>query len=381
MKTPKYCSVCNGGYKLTYTAKKLKKSVKKQKTFLFSDYPTKKALYDDIERHTVTFKAEVHQMLNKPVGIVVGLPTKITNLQDAVTLRIAREGDSGIPGYFRRISTRWGAATPDQWRDVYYNAIKILSSETSKATKRPISPATLNRYKSAFSLIFKFAVKEQVIEDLQIEYDLDHEEGRDRILTPEEWIRLQDTMKGHWLEMAIKFAYYNPVRAADQFGFKSIADSSKDNKGLRLKHWNKEKNRIEFKASKTYNRKKNRKVQTTYLMQINEEMRRYFESLPQDPEQHLFPQIKDGEIKPMRMQEGDYGYRLAFELLLQKAGIEDFNWHDLKHCAITYIVRNLPPTTNVFIYLKELGIQFSEKMVMKYFHADADSAPRLEGFK
>jgi hypothetical protein len=380
IKTPKYCKTIDGGYQFAYNAKSKGKSVKREKKFLFTGYTTKKALYDDIERYTVQIKSEVAQLLNKP-KIDGKIPNKITNLSDAIKLRIAREGDSGISGYFRRIATRWGVSTPDQWRDTYYEAINRLSVEYSFKTKDIISPATLNRYKSAFALIFKFAIKEQVISDLQIEYDLDHEEGRDRILSPEEWTRLQEVMEGHWLEMSIKFAYYNPVRAADQFGFKSKVDPDDNNEGLRIKHWNREKNRIEFRAHKTFNRKKNRKVQTTYLMQINDEMKAYFESLPQDPEQHLFPQIKDGEIKPMRMQEGDYGYRLAFELLLKKAGIENFNWHDLKHCAITYIVRNLPPTVNVFMYLRELGIQFSEKMVMKYFHADVDEAPRLEGFR
>jgi len=53
--------------------------------------------------------------------------------------------------------------------------------------------------------------------------------------------------------------------------------------------------------------------------------------------------------------------------MLREARINDFHWHDLKHCAITYMV----DAGYTILDLKNLGIQFSEEMVERYYNFSA----------
>lgn len=385
LKKAKYCSEIppnnehpSGGYKIAITDHKNNKHYKKEKVLWCDSYQSKKELEDDIQRWVVKIKEDLKAVINK-ADFEANLPSRITTLADAIDLKLAREGDSGIPEYFKIIRRKYGEYKPSEWRDMYYTVINELKSSDSNYGK-PRSPATINRYMSAFSLLFKFAQKEG-IPDLQIEYDFDVEEGRDRVLSPEEKERLFKAMEGSWLEHAIYFAYYNPIRAGDQFGYQS-EDPKKKNGGIRVMNWFQKDNYITVKAHKTYARKKNRKQQLTYFMQIDEKIREYFKSLPQNPEQHLFPRkMEDGTYRQLKCYDGYREYRDEFQRLLKKAEIEDFHWHDLKHCAITNIVKKLPVDVNIFVYLKKLGVQYSEKMVLKYTNYDINSAPRLPGFE
>ena len=58
----------------------------------------------------------------------------------------------------------------------------------------------------------------------------------------------------------------------------------------------------------------------------------------------------------------------AWYLALQRAGIEDFRWHDLRHCWASWHVQNGTP----LFALQELGGWQSPAMVRRYAHLAAD---------
>ena len=53
--------------------------------------------------------------------------------------------------------------------------------------------------------------------------------------------------------------------------------------------------------------------------------------------------------------------------MLEEARIDDFHWHDLKHCAITWMLDNGYTERD----LRNLGIQYSPAMINRYYHTDA----------
>jgi integrase len=60
-------------------------------------------------------------------------------------------------------------------------------------------------------------------------------------------------------------------------------------------------------------------------------------------------------------------FKKHWHLILAAANVEDFRWHDLKHCAITWMLDNGFSERD----LKNLGIQYSPAMIDRYYHADA----------
>jgi integrase len=65
----------------------------------------------------------------------------------------------------------------------------------------------------------------------------------------------------------------------------------------------------------------------------------------------------------------------AWYAALERAGIEDFRWHDLRHCWASWHVQNGTP----LFALQELGGWQSPEMVRRYAHLAADHlAPYAE---
>ena len=65
----------------------------------------------------------------------------------------------------------------------------------------------------------------------------------------------------------------------------------------------------------------------------------------------------------------------AWYAAMERAGIEDFRWHDLRHCWATWHVQNGTP----LFALQELGGWESPEMVRRYAHLAADHlAPYAE---
>ena len=147
-----------------------------------------------------------------------------------------------------------------------------------------------------------------------------------------------------YLLWPVKFSLRNPIRKGDLI---SLTRENLD----RFRPW------IHFYASKT----RNRKNRETVLPFLDDDLLVWFDSLPADCP-YLFPRT-DGTGEWHQL--GDF--KKHWHTMLTEAGIDDFRWHDLKHCAITWMLDNGYTERD----LRNLGIQYSPAMINRYYHTDA----------
>jgi len=221
-----------------------------------------------------------------------------------------------------------------------------LSTEKSEKTKKILSPTTINRYKAHTKMAFNFVKNRGLIENNPLQYvEFDFEESRDRILTDDEKERLIEIMlkKKSYLYWAFYFSIRNPIRKGDLFN-------------LTFENLDYNKPKITFYPSKTYERV----TKLCYLFNIDDNLLGYFKSLPADCK-WLFPRLyENGKFKKMN------DFRKHFINLLSKVNIENFHWHDLKHCAITSMIRMGMTTRQI----KDLGINFNDRIIDIYYHPE-----------
>lgn len=359
-----------GGWWCKYTIRKGDNFFKSEKKIWVEDYSTPKAA--ELAANAVMLEcynnalAKAEGYFKEQQEAQKKASRDVWTLEAVALDRIEKYGDASMGSYFREIIRLCGQTLPEDFEKAYWGTIKYLK-ETPQAPKttnkdkvtvknKMRSEVTINRYKSVFRMIFKHAVivKACTPDMVLIKYDLEPEEGRDRVWTLEEKKRLFEALKGSWLEMAVYFSQFNPIRASDLFKLKKI-------------DWKPELNRVQFQANKT-KRTKNR---DTILKQIDQRLRDYFASLPESCE-WLFPRITESGFCYKIKKHSD-----EWERVCKRAGIEDFHFHDLKHCAITYLLDHGYSRQD----LKQCGIQYSDKMIDKYYHFDADKAPVLPGFE
>ncbi len=225
---------------------------------------------------------------------------------------------------------------------------KLLREERGKRTGRLLAPGTRNRILAYGKVALNFCIKRGLIERNPLAcFGRLPEHGRDRVLTEEETGKLLEVLEKQksYLFWPLYFSLKNPIRRGD------LESLTRDNLDF-FKPW------IHFYPSKT----QNRKHRETCLPFIDERLLDYFRSLP--PECNLlFPRIdKDGEVHPL----GEF--KRHWHTILEEAGIQDFHWHDLKHCAITWILDNGYSDRD----LKNLGIQYTPSMIDRYYKLDAE---------
>jgi integrase len=351
-----------------HVLKRVNKVGKLEKSLWYEDFPSKRECADAAKELEIEFKKTLQARL-KPEGSLIE-----TDFKSVALRRIELEGDTNMRGYFDRLIEKVGNKRPCEWRSSYQNTMLYLERTLNERTKKPRSEATLNRYRSVFRMVFNFAVNEGIVVKSPIEIKLDPEEGRDRVWTVQERDKIFEALhtRNSWLRMAVYFSAFNPIRAGDLFGCEKDSNNA-FNPGLRRGDFKPLKNWVEFYAHKT---KKN-KLRPTHLKQIDAEIREYFDSLPGDCP-FLFPRIyKDGSWKQVIARRGYREYDAEWEAVLTLAEVESFHWHDLKHCAITYLLDN----GYTELALKNCGIQYSSEMIKRYYNFDADKAPVLEGFE
>jgi len=355
------------------------KPVKREKTIWAEDFPTKTEMKRAADRLEVELFDLARQEATRVDTEAKKSKGKVWTLKTVAEDRIAKYGDTSMTTYFRSIIDLAGSTIPEDFEKTYWATIKYLQDTPyikQGSTKEVIrSESTINRYRSVFRLIFNHARQIKALPDNttitdKFDYGFDTEEGRDRTWTPEEKERIFAEMEksNSWLTMAVYFASINPIRAGDLFG-----DEKRGNPGLRKSNWNPAKNWVEFLASKTGRGKKSSKEKRrpTYLKQVDERIRNYFESLPENCDQ-LFPRItKDGFGYPVKC------YKDEWERICREAKVEDFRFHDLKHCAITFLLDHGYSKLD----LENCGIQYSKEMIKRYYHFDADKAPVIAGFE
>jgi len=226
----------------------------------------------------------------------------------------------------------------------YWN---LLKTERSKKTGDILTNATRNRLlvygKTALALCMKRGLLEK---NPLTAFQKLPEEGRDRILTPDEEARLLETLErnGSYLLMPVKFSLKNPIRKGD------LVSLTRENLD-RFRPW------VHFYASKT----RTRKNRETCLPFLDNSILEHFDNLPAECP-YLFPRgIECGKWKSI----GDF--KKHWHDMLEKSRITDLHFHDLKHCAVTWMLDNGYTERD----LKNLGIQYSPAMINRYYHTDA----------
>jgi integrase len=194
---------------------------------------------------------------------------------------------------------------------------KLLSEITPKGTKR--APATVARYLSSLSPVFTVAVNEwQWLEDSSMRKIKKPKEtrGRIRFLDNDERQRLLtacQASRNKQLYMCVILALSSGMRQAELMGLKWQDVNLKEGFIILHETKNGERRRVPLSGL------------ALSLLQEHAKIRRLDTDL-------LFP----GNIhanKPIDL-------RKPFETALKAAGINDFHWHDLRHCTASYLAMN-----------------------------------------
>jgi hypothetical protein len=186
---------------------------------------------------------------------------------------------------------------------------------------------------------------------------------RNRILSTSEELAFMNTlaavavpgrppMRSHIFE-AVKFALRNPIRKCDLFNLtrKNLKMESHNGKVIWV---------VQFQAPKT-----RRNIKITTLPNVGMDLVSYVQGLPADCP-WMFPMLEHDGEGIGGLKKGTWKKIIDadrhFNYVLEKAGIDDFHFHDLKHCAITYMLKQ----GYTYDALGKLGIERSEKTQALY---------------
>lgn len=337
---------------------------KREASLWAEDYSTPRAMQKEAARIEHQFDAELREIRKKTRERSgdYGNPAEIT-FELVARRRMTVEGDSSMRSQFERLIADFGAFRAPQWRDFYQTYIRKLQGEISPKTKRKLTPAAINRYKAVFRMVFKFALKENIIQHMPVVIELDAEDERDVVWTEEERKKVFEVMERRhsWLYWHIYFSQYNKIRIGD------LCSLAREN-------YDPINNRITFYASKTKKRYL-KKGKVTTLKMIDQPLRDHFASLPADCP-FLFPRIMpDGTWHQVAITETYREYEKEWEAICKEAGVS-LRVHDLNHCAATWLWDN-GWTDRDF---EACNISTS-RMRKRYVQQNADNAKVISGFE
>lgn len=304
---------------------------------------TKELLKAEIER----VKAEIR---DTPVSSLKK-ESSISTFGGIIDFYTERKGYASMETLFKKLKRDLGSIHVTEISEKFDQYILILKKEPSRTGKQR-TPATINRYIACAKTACQFACKRSYkkatgLEENPLEdFEYSTEEGRDRVLSEEEKQRIFTTMINldSYLYWAFYFSLKNPIRQDD------LRNLTRDNLD-EFKPW------VHHYPSKT----RKRKPREAVLPFLDEQLIQYFKNLPADCK-YLFPKFKkDGTWCKL----GDF--RTHWGTILKHAKVQDFHWHDLKHCAITWMLDNGYTERD----LKNLGIQYDSKMIDRYYNRDA----------
>ncbi len=198
-----------------------------------------------------------------------------------------------------------------QYRD------ELANGDTCRGTIR--SPATVVRYMAALSHAFTIAVNEwQWLEDSPMRKVKKPKEsrGRVRFLDDGERQRLLETCKqssNNWLYLCVTLALSTGMRQGELMGLKWPDVNLKDGFIILYETKNGERRRVPLAGH------------ALELLREHAKVRRLDTDL-------LFPGTVHAN-KPIDL-------RKPFENALKVAEINDFHWHDLRHCTASYLAMN-----------------------------------------
>jgi integrase len=260
---------------------------------------------------------------------------------------------------FKNLKNSLGGIRINELSDSFEKFLYNIKHNHSEHTGKPLSINTVSHYIRYSKIACNFAFNRDKIHKNPLTiFHLLPDDPRERVLSDNERLTLLNILreKGSYLYWATYFSLTNPIRIEDLFRLK------RQNLDM-IKPW------VHFYPQKT-SRKKPRE---TCLPFLDKELKNYFISILPANSPYLFPKLKDSKIISDRMTR--YGIRTHWHSMLEEAGIKDFRWHDLKHCAITSLLDNGYTERD----LMNLGIQYDQKMINRYYKKDANKV--LEKFK
>lgn len=194
---------------------------------------------------------------------------------------------------------------------------ELASGVTYRGTQR--SPATVVRYMAALSHAFTIAVNEwQWLEDSPIRKVKKPKEsrGRVRFLDDDERERFLTACKqstNSWLYLCVILGLSTGMRQGELMGLKWQDVNLKDGYLILHETKNEERRRVPLAGH------------GLELLKAHQQSKHFDSEL-------LFP----SSINPTKPID----LRKPFENALTAAGIEDFHWHDLRHCTASYLAMN-----------------------------------------
>jgi len=283
------------------------------------------------------------------------------SLSDFLTERKPRKSMVHMYGELKREGGRKCNEDFPAWLDEW---LQLKRSTPSVITGRPCTEATINRYISVAKTVYNYAVKMGAVTGVRENplgaFERTKERGRTRVWTPEERRRIFAAMAEHgsYLYWPVYFCQWNPIRRGDLF---SLTRDSLDRDGKR----------VHFYPSKT----RGRVDRETFLPFIDAALWKYFDGLPRDCP-YLFPKLlKGGGWRKVSDPDTHWHTVLGWTEVKGEGddvavrAVVDFHFHDLKHCAMSWMFS----AGYTEVDIKELGIQYSHKMVMRYAHGSVDA--------
>ena len=179
---------------------------------------------------------------------------------------------------------------------------KLRLTEISKTKKRPVKPSTINRDIANLRAMLNKAVDYSKLElnPLGRIKQLEENNVRERVLNPEEFNLLLQHCPEH-LKGPVLIAFYLPMRQAEI---------------LKLT-WD----QIDFKSEFIRLSGKQTKNKTGRVIPMHPRISKYLRQIPRP--------IHGGYVFKKRWFD-----RKAYNKAVENAGLGDFNFHDLRHCAI-----------------------------------------------
>jgi len=228
-----------------------------------------------------------------------------------------------------------------------------LRRTTPSKTGRPLANASVNRLMQMVKAAFNVAVEMELIEKSPINrtrFKKLKEVSRDRSLTPEEKIKLLDTLviEAPHLYPMIRYAMLVPCRKSELINMRKT-DLDLVAKAIRVRNGTTKNDEGIWKPIPT-------------------EMLDYFQTLPADCPYMFYRLEKDGYHSL-----GDF--KNAWKRCLRLAGISDFRHHDLRHISASDMVDNGTPEQ---IVMQVAG--WKTNMLRTYYHKAGKKALSLVNF-
>ena len=217
----------------------------------------------------------------------------------------------------------------------------IIREKGGNGNGKMRSNATVNRYLATLSAVFTHCMAElfwmEVNPCTPVRF-LREPDGRERMLTLEEWERLKVAAN------EVSETLYLAIILAVGTG------------GRKMEVWGMNAKQIEWKRGTVTFDKTKRDVKRT--VSIPKDAMTLLRNLGRVGDQVIFPATARGQVG------GSFDFRKPFEMALEKAGLEDFSWHGLRQTSASFMVMSGVDTQTL---MKIFGWK-SEKMASRYVH-------------